>query len=131
MGPGDVLDILDKRQNFSACRVSNLVSFIPWQSSSSEYPVSAPRYSFVVPQTWSYRNYIHIHTLRSRDSIVDILTRIPAGRSSLFDILQGENTLIFPKTPRLAVGPSQSMEIGDLVLGRKAAGARSWPFTYI
>jgi hypothetical protein len=107
MGPRAVLNILDKRQNFSACRVSNLGLFSPWQSSSSEYPVSAPHYSFVVPQSWSYHNYIHIDTLRGRDIIVDILTRIHAERSSLFDILQGENTFIYPKTPRLTLAPIQ------------------------
>jgi len=36
-----------------------------------------------------------------------MLTRIHAGWFRLFDILQGENAFIFPKTPRLALGASQ------------------------
>jgi hypothetical protein len=108
LGPRDGLDILDKRQNFSACRVSNLGSFSEWQSSSNNYTASAPHYTFVVPQTWSYCSYIHTHKLSGGDSIVDRVTRLHTERSCLFDVMQGGDKSVFPKTSRLAMGPNQA-----------------------
>jgi len=94
-------------------------------------------YSLFLPETkWRKlcRDYLYLKTLylllRSHDSSVSIVTRLPAGRAGIPG--RGRECFLFATSPRLSLGPTQLLTQwvpGSLSPGCRTTGEWRWPLT--